>query len=397
MPRLCYPYYNELQRLTKDFAKGNFGLWFNKFIPIRDFQKCKPCDLKGNENEPVSLYFDQYRKMDKKTIRDLLKKRHIEQAAFCRALSCRYEIVTIKAKLSSPLITGIGEPHPHEIGMLFDHNLGIPYIPASTIKGITRFAHILERLPFLEDRVQVDKDGLEYFDDENDQMISSLFGNQEKRGSVIFMDAYPENIPDLHVDIMNPHYGEYYSDDKNKIPPADYLNPTPIKFLTVQKGTVFIFRSLVRNDVAGLADEVKKAYVRALTEEGIGAKTSLGYGLFRDLSYEEAACVTEFEKEERIRKQKEEMETHAKAEQERLASMTEDEKMLERINKLGKEGSEISALVNECLSGDFDRSVYRALKEKLNDFGEWKPYGSKQKKAKMRKRKAEIEAKIEGK
>ncbi|HDM78757.1 MAG TPA: type III-B CRISPR module RAMP protein Cmr6, partial [Deltaproteobacteria bacterium] len=233
--------------------------------------------------------------------------------------------------------------------------------------------------------------------DENDQMISSLFGNQEKRGSVIFMDAYPENIPDLHVDIMNPHYGEYYSDDKNKIPPADYLDPTPIKFLTVQKGTVFIFRSLVRNDVADLADEVKKAYVRALTEEGIGAKTSLGYGLFTDLSYEEAACVTEFEKEEKIRKQKEEMEARAKAEQERLASMTEDEKMLERINKLGKEGSEISAVLNECLSGDFDRSVYQALKERLIDFGEWKPYGSKQKKAKMRKRKAEIEAKIEGK
>ena len=31
--------------------------------------------------------------------------------------------------------------------------------------------------------------------------------------------------------------------------------------------------------------------------------------------------------------------------------------------------------------------------EKLIELGEWKPYGSKQKKAKMRKRKAEIEAK----
>lgn len=34
---------------------------------------------------------------------------------------------------------------------------------------------------------------------------------------------------------MTPHYGPYYSDASGKTPPADYYNPMPIKFLTVEK------------------------------------------------------------------------------------------------------------------------------------------------------------------
>jgi hypothetical protein len=103
-----------------------------------------------------------------------------------------------------------------------------------------------------------------------------MFGAQKKKGEVVFLDAYPKDVPQLHIDIMNPHYGPYYSDG---VPPADHHNPTPIKFLTVAPGTTFIFRAVTKKE-NGLPQKVKKALLSALTEEGVGAKTAVGYGRF---------------------------------------------------------------------------------------------------------------------
>jgi CRISPR-associated protein Cmr6 len=78
---------------------------------------------------------------------------------------------------------------------------------------------------------------------------------------------------------MNPHYGDYYSDDKGKTPPADYLSPNPIKFLTVATGTVFAFRAVAEKK-DDLPQKVRNAFISALTQEGVGAKTAIGYGRF---------------------------------------------------------------------------------------------------------------------
>lgn len=285
MPEPSYPYYNDLQKLTKDFAKGNFGLWFNKFIPLNNFDSCNASDEKGKKENAVSYYHRQYMNLRKNTIRQLLEKKHDEQTDFCQSFSQEYEQVVFKAKLRSPLITGIGESHPHEASMVFDHNIGIPYIPASGVKGIARFAHALSLLDSMpKEMIKKDNNGKEYFDEEDAWTnIPELFGTQKNRGNVVFLDVYPEKVPELHVDIMNPHYGDYYGDDKGKVPPADYLNPNPIKFLTVATGTVFIFRALVDREHQGLTDKVKAAFIKALTEEGVGSKTAVGYGIFEVL------------------------------------------------------------------------------------------------------------------
>lgn len=274
-----YPYYDDLQKVASNMSKGNFGLWFNKLIPISNFDFCKASDKRGNENNTVSCYHDEYNRIYKDTINRFLTEKHRNQQGFCSASSSRYELVISKAKLKTPLITGIGESHPHEVSMVFDHNLGIPYIPASGIKGIVRFAHTLGLLADIpQDEMKTDINGKEYFEDEKDwTYIPQIFGTQGERGSVIFLDAYSEKVPDIHVDIMNPHYGKYYSDES---PPADYLDPNPLKFLTVAKDTVFIFRALVDKKIAGLVEKVKSAFKKALTEEGVGAKTAVGYGIF---------------------------------------------------------------------------------------------------------------------
>ena len=280
---MAYPYYIELQEQAQNMNKGNFGLWYNKFIPIADFNSCKASDEKGIKDNAVEYYYIKYMQFQKDMINKLLEKKHLDQAGFCDTLSAKYETVSLKAKLKSPLITGIGESHPHEVSMVFDHNMGIPYIPASGMKGIVRFAHTLGLLADIpHGKIQQGKDGKKYFDEEDDWTnVPQLFGTQKSRGCVIFLDAYPEKVPALHIDIMNPHYSDYYGGDTNTTPPADYLNPVPIKFLTVAKDTAFIFRVLVDKKSSELIEKVKAAFKNALTEEGVGAKTAVGYGLFQ--------------------------------------------------------------------------------------------------------------------
>lgn len=308
-----YPYYDDLQKVASNMSKGNFGLWFNKLIPISNFDSCKASDERGNENNTVSCYHDKYNRIHKDTINRFLAEKHRNQQGFCSASSSRYEPVIFKAKLKTPLITGIGESHPHEVSMVFDHNMGIPYIPASGIKGIVRFAHTLGLLfDIPEEEKKKDKEGKLYFDDEKEwTQIPRLFGTQAQRGSVVFLDAYPENVPDLHIDIMNPHYGDYYSDDKNKTPPADYLNPNPIKFLTVAKDTAFIFRALVDKEYSELVDKVKNAFKKALTEEGVGAKTAVGYGLFEIIKVESVGGLYEAIQKDQVKDERTQIENPA--------------------------------------------------------------------------------------
>jgi len=270
-----YPFYNALQDEAKVMPNGNFGLWYNKFIPLSN--KFKASDDRGNDTRAVEFYFERYGQMKKGTVAELLKQKHNDQRAYCGYFPAEnYESIQMEAILESPLLTGIGESHPNEVSMVFDHNLGIAYIPASGVKGIVRFAHTVSLIPEAIQRdPEVEKSGK--FNDEDEwTFVLNMFGVQEKKGEVIFLDAYPKDVPQLHLDIMNPHYGPYYSDG---LPPADHHKLAPIKFLTVAPGTTFIFRAVAKKENA-LAQKVKKALLSALTEEGVGAKTAVGYGRF---------------------------------------------------------------------------------------------------------------------
>lgn len=292
---MFYPYYKELRDVAGSFVKGNFSLWFNKLIPLNNESKCKPCGRNGNNKEAVQYYETVYNGLKNNlTLKNLLEEKQRSQKQFCEIYEkAGYKIINYQAELKSPLITGIGQTHPNEVGMVFDHTIGIPYIPASSVKGIVRFVHTLGLIDSddASEFIKQDDKG-EYIEESNPKtLIPFLFGGDldikkagkkeiEKRsGKIIFLDAYPDKVPDLHVDIMNPHYGDYYSDENGKTPPADYLDPTPIKFLTVKPGTVFIFKALVSKDLDFL-EPVKIAFRKALEDEGVGAKTAVGYGRF---------------------------------------------------------------------------------------------------------------------
>lgn len=267
------------------FDRGNFGLWYNKHIPLND--NFKACDGNGDKDNALSSYLAQYNKI-KTFAGDLLEKKHGSQADYLRCMERTHYAIEMRAKLVSPLVTGIGQQHPTEVSMVFDYTTGMPYIPASSVKGLVRFAYTLGLLRDEaysgEEFYSKDENGV-YLNEEKTP-IKELFGWSggngkanvlDCRGGIVFLDAYPSSVPELHLDILNPHYPKYY---KGESFPADNQDPNPVRFLTVKKGTTFVFRALVSKKIGNRPDTVREAMVRALRDEGAGAKTATGYGRF---------------------------------------------------------------------------------------------------------------------
>ena len=166
--------------------------------------------------------------------------------------------------LSWRMVIGLGASHPQETSMALHHVYGIPYIPGSAVKGSTRHWIIRDQFDGEEDKAMKNHD------------FKRVFGTPEQEGEVIFLDAYPIEKVNLKVDIMNPHYPDYYGKEKPP-PPGDWQNPVPIKFLTIER-TKFRFYLLGKEKT--LIEKVKDWVEGALKNYGIGAKTSSGYGYF---------------------------------------------------------------------------------------------------------------------
>ncbi|MEI7556913.1 type III-B CRISPR module RAMP protein Cmr6 [Candidatus Chlorohelix sp.] len=142
------------------------------------------------------------------------------------------------------------------------HSLGFPFIPGQSLKGLARaYAEMVA----LKD---------------NPAELLRLFGDQKSEGSLIFFDAIPDGLPELELDILNPHFPDYYS-GKKKLP-TDDQNPVPVNFLTVAKNSRFLF-GVAATAVAkpGDSEQGIDLLCNALEELGAGAKTAAGYGQFQ--------------------------------------------------------------------------------------------------------------------
>ncbi|MBF0106824.1 MAG: type III-B CRISPR module RAMP protein Cmr6 [Deltaproteobacteria bacterium] len=393
-----YPYHKELQGVADKFDKGNFALWHNKLVPLSNNHK--PCDKSGDDKKAVAYYVETYQKLSgNEFVVKHLNNKHTDQYSLCKTFAHTdvYMPCVFTAELISPLVLGIGESHPHEISMLFDHTMGIPYIPASSLKGVVRLAHTIGLIGQAGVEIKQDKKGREYIDDECCETLIAFFGTQARKGRVIFFDAYPVAVPVLKEDIINPHYPDYYREGQEPKPPTDNQNPNPVKFMAVAKGTKFVFRFLIHKDAIEHLAILKSAVKKSLTEDGIGAKTAIGYGLFKIVHEAEPPEALKVFEDERQKKEKEAGKEKQRMEKEasdkKRASMTLDDLMIEEINGLVNDTNMIVPLVKRCLDGKdkYEREVFVCLKQRLETLEQWKPDGSKQKKEKMRERNNAIE------
>src|SRR5579885_3518173 len=161
--------------------------------------------------------------------------KELVQAIYRRwqALLTAHNATQFDATLEWRMVVGLGGESVLETDITLHHLYGIPYIPGSALKGLTRaYATSEEEEGHLSKKI-----------DEDDKTIQRVFGSQERAGTVIFFDAMPVNGKfAVDLDIMNAHYPEYYG--QNKLPTNDQ-NPNPVTFLTIAD-TVFMFALAAR-------------------------------------------------------------------------------------------------------------------------------------------------------
>lgn len=169
------------------------------------------------------------------------------------------------------LVTGLGNGHPLETGLAWHVTLGLPYLPGSSIKGLLRAWVTPER-----------EGGWGALG--NTHEMHRLFGDLATTGAgaLIVFDALPAAPPELEIDILNPHYADYYTGSAE---PADYLSPNPVKFLAVAAGSGFEFALAPRRPSETAAQDLasgRELLIQALATIGVGGKVSAGYGYFEE-------------------------------------------------------------------------------------------------------------------
>jgi CRISPR-associated protein Cmr6 len=287
-----------------------------------------------------------------------------------------FEVKSICMSPEWRMIIGLGLESVYETSMTLHHVYGVPYIPGSAIKGVVR-SYIISEI--------FDHKEKEAF---NNKVFCDIFGCPEKdsfykramRGRVVFFDAMPIEKPKLEIDIINPHFGDYYK-EKGFRQPGDYLQPVPVPFLVVQD-TIFKFMIGVEEkynkecelgELNGkLSDLVWGWFKSALCEHGIGAKTAVGYGLMKE--EESKFSVSNNVIEEKI--------TQPFQDDKNIA----DSIIVELKDKNCKE-ERISEIANKEIDNvheSFRRGIAELIKERWIELGKWDS-GSKAQQKRVKK------------
>lgn len=169
-----------------------------------------------------------------------------------------------EARVLGRMVLGLGDESVLETSVTLHQTYGVPYIPGSALKGLAAsYAH--QRLG---DAWRNDMPAYQ-----------AVFGTQETAGYVTFFDAMyvPESgtrKQALYPDILTVHHMDYYR--KPEVAPADWDDPNPVPFLSAT-GKYLIALAAPKGCEEWVASAFK-ILEHALKDEGIGAKTSSGYG-----------------------------------------------------------------------------------------------------------------------
>ena len=181
-----------------------------------------------------------------------------------------------EAKFDGRLVVDLGAESVIETNCAKIKTYGLPYLPGSSLKGMA--SHFAAKNLIDEKwNCQFNSDGKLINQGESHRI---LFGahtdapdDEQMAGCVVFHDAWwiPSSNSPYRLDIMTPHHGNYNLEGKEW--PADWEQPVPVPFLTV----VGTFLVALSGPPAWVA-EAAKILKFALEQEGLGAKTQVGYG-----------------------------------------------------------------------------------------------------------------------
>ncbi|KPC98381.1 hypothetical protein LR69_03417 [Geobacillus sp. BCO2] len=108
----------------------------------------------------------------------------------------------LKARLSGRIVHGLGAGHVRETSLTIHPVYGLPYIPASSLKGLVRHWFIEAYCEGDEKRLSEHEDGC------------TIFGIQDHKGQVQFYDIFLIDGLRLEKDVLAVHMKEYYEGKK---------------------------------------------------------------------------------------------------------------------------------------------------------------------------------------
>lgn len=268
-------------------------------------------------------------------------------------------------RLESRLAVNLSGSLIQNAGICLDRLFGAPYLPGSAVKGVCRHVALEDlRAGRLSLRDFQDVFGTADVDFKKTDPYSKggeleafrdclgKDGLQEnKKGCIDFLSAFPRNEAKLTVDLTNVHFPNYYQ--SGNMTDLRTEKPKPNPFPVVEAGAEFAFCIAVnsmgarlesaarRNELLNKAAEILR---RAMEVSGFGAKTGAGYGWFSD----ETERIR-LEREEDVRKRKEKKAT-SDAEEDRRR---EDEKSVKECEALLR-GFETSDAVPSSARAELD-------------------------------------------
>ncbi|MFL6275991.1 MAG: type III-B CRISPR module RAMP protein Cmr6 [Blastocatellia bacterium] len=243
---------------SDDVKTANAGLWLNKYLDKKgdDDKAAKSESVKGVVNkasnaELASLYQKFFARW--------------EQALQTYSVGQKSRVETRKARVQGRMVIGLGAKSVLETSVALHHTYGVPYIPGSALKGMARHFADAQRVEGWEPR-----------------HTRIVFGNDKKSedvaaaGFITFFDAFyvpgsGEKGQALHADVMTVHHAHYYM--QGDVAPADWDDPNPVPFISATGAYLLA--------LAGPENWLNPTFrllELALEEEGVGGKTSSGYG-----------------------------------------------------------------------------------------------------------------------
>ncbi len=186
--------------------------------------------------------------------------RDVHRTALGRRLALRRQMdgsitsARLAVAAGSPLAIGLGnEASSLELGLTLHRTIGVPYLPASALRGVARaFAG---------------RDGKD---------ANELFGTGSREGAVRFLDALPEVESRVAAEVMTPHFTEWYT---NSEAPGEWFSPVPVKFLVVRSGSFVVDAITLASDGTEQRKRALTLLVEGLRWFGVGGKTSSGFGV----------------------------------------------------------------------------------------------------------------------
>jgi len=188
-------------------------------------------------------------------------------------------------EVSGRMAIGLGTASVLENGLTLHHIYGTPIIPGSALKGLTAYYcdNVLGKSnnEFLHTYDELDEHGV-VNKHVRGKYYQMLFVTNDNAGLISFHDAWitPDWVRDgkcLLLDVITTHHPRYYS--ASPIQPTDTEDPIPIHFLSI-RGKFHIVLEVEEDsaDANSWRDFTMETVKAALSELGIGGKTSSGYG-----------------------------------------------------------------------------------------------------------------------